>query len=73
MTAASDEKQSLTIEGRTIPAGIPTKVVEGVRASIPLGRAGTPQEAAAGVYLMCAPESDYVTGQVLLVDGGMAL
>lgn len=73
MTAASDEKQSLTIEGRTIPSGIPTKVVEGVRATIPLGRAGTADEAAGGVYLLCAPESDYITGQVLMVDGGMAL
>ncbi|MFZ2101308.1 MAG: SDR family oxidoreductase [Oricola sp.] len=73
MTAASDEKTSLTIEGKTIPAGIPTKVIEGVKASIPLGRGGTPEEAAGGVYLFCSPESDYVTGQVLMVDGGMAL
>ena len=37
----------------------------------PLGRGGTPEEAAVAVYLFCSPESGYVTGQVLEVDGGM--
>lgn len=39
---------------------------------IPLGRIGTPEEAAGAVYLMCAPESDYITGQVLVCSGGLA-
>ncbi|MCI5076642.1 SDR family oxidoreductase [Oricola sp.] len=73
MTAVSDEKRSVTVDGNTVTVGIPSKVIEGVKASIPLGRAGTPDEAANGVYLFCAPESDYITGQVMLVDGGMAL
>lgn len=73
MTAVSDEKKSVTVDGNTVTVGIPSKVIEGVKASIPLGRAGTPDEAANGVYLFCAPESDYITGQVMLVDGGMAL
>lgn len=73
MTAASDEKQVMTVDGNTVGMGIPTKIVEGVRASIPLGRAGTPEEAANGVYLFCTPEADYITGQVVTVDGGMAI
>ena len=37
---------------------------------IPLGRAGTPEEAAGAVYLFCLPESDYISGQVLVCSGG---
>jgi 3-oxoacyl-[acyl-carrier protein] reductase len=35
-----------------------------------LGRGGTPEEAAGAVYLLCIPESNYITGQLLLCDGG---
>lgn len=38
---------------------------------IPLGRLGTAQEAADGVYLFCTPESNYITGQVITVGGGI--
>ena len=38
--------------------------------SIPLGRGGTPEEAAGAVYLFCIPESNYVSGQVLVCGGG---
>ena len=38
---------------------------------IPLGRLGTPEEAAGGVYLFCIPESDYISGQVITVGGGI--
>jgi 3-oxoacyl-[acyl-carrier protein] reductase len=37
---------------------------------IPLGRGGTPEEAAGAVYLMCIPESDYISGEVVLASGG---
>lgn len=40
-------------------------------AAVPLGRGGTPEEAAGAVALLCYPESDYITGQVLLCDGGL--
>ena len=39
--------------------------------SIPLGRGGTPDEAAGAVYLFCIPESDYVSGQTLMCSGGL--
>jgi 3-oxoacyl-[acyl-carrier protein] reductase len=38
---------------------------------IPLGRGGTPDEAAGAVYLFCIPESDYVRGQTLVCSGGL--
>ena len=40
---------------------------------IPLGRTGTSQEAAGAVFLLCLPESDYVSGQVLVCSGGLEI
>jgi 3-oxoacyl-[acyl-carrier protein] reductase len=39
--------------------------------AIPLGRLGTPEEAADGVYLVCSPESNSISGQVVTVGGGI--
>ena len=39
-------------------------------ANISLGRPGQVAEAAGAVYLLCLPEADYITGQVLICDGG---
>jgi 3-oxoacyl-[acyl-carrier protein] reductase len=39
--------------------------------AIPLGRLGTPEEAADGVYLFCTPESNYISGQVITVGGSI--
>ncbi|HTV71422.1 MAG TPA: SDR family oxidoreductase [Rhizobiaceae bacterium] len=71
LTAATETKDTLTIDGNDVKVGIPEKVVTSFRAMIPIGRAGTPEEAAGGVYLFCAPESNYVSGQVLIVGGGL--
>ena len=40
---------------------------------IPLGRAGTVEEAAGAVGLLCLPESDYISGQTLICAGGANL
>lgn len=40
---------------------------------IPMKRAGTPEDVANAVYFFCSPDSDYISGQVLNVDGGMLM
>ncbi|MBM4044752.1 MAG: glucose 1-dehydrogenase [Planctomycetes bacterium] len=40
---------------------------------IPLKRAGTPEDVAAAVAFLCSPDSDYITGQTLNVDGGFEM
>lgn len=73
LTEATDEKKQIEVEGASIAVGIPTKVARGMSAMIPLGRPGTPEEAADGVYLFCAPESNYVSGQIVIVGGGLSI
>lgn len=68
----SGEEQA-RIGAREIRMGIRPEVLADMRKSIPLGRAGTPHEAAGGVYLFCIPESNYITGQVLVVSGGFVM
>ncbi|MFE3825603.1 SDR family NAD(P)-dependent oxidoreductase [Streptomyces sp. NPDC059092] len=49
---------------------------EGLRAagsSIPAGRVGRPAEVAAAIRFLCAPEASYITGQQLVVDGGLTV
>ncbi|MFB3817562.1 MAG: SDR family NAD(P)-dependent oxidoreductase [Candidatus Methylomirabilales bacterium] len=43
----------------------------GVRALIPLGRTGTPEDLAGTAVYLASAASDYLTGQVIYVDGGM--
>jgi 3-oxoacyl-[acyl-carrier protein] reductase len=44
---------------------------EQIKAMVPAGRAGTPQEVAALVSFLCSPEAGYINGQVIGVNGGM--
>jgi 3-oxoacyl-[acyl-carrier protein] reductase len=61
---------SIDISGREIPVGVRPEVLQTAEKMIPLGRGGRPEEAAGSVYLFCIPESNYVTGQTLVVSGG---
>ncbi len=69
--AVGSEGTQIEVGGRPLPAGIPEGARRAIEMQIPFGRAGTPAEAAGAIYLFCIPESDYVSGQVLLVTGGL--
>ena len=51
----------------------PGRFMEDFIARIPLGRAGSPEDMASAVAFLCSPESDYITGQTLNVDGGFEM
>jgi 3-oxoacyl-[acyl-carrier protein] reductase len=68
--ATADGDASIDIDGRQIKVGVNPDLMARMEQSIPLRRAGTPAEAAGAVYLFCQPESDYVSGQVLVCSGG---
>ncbi|MFB9462830.1 SDR family NAD(P)-dependent oxidoreductase [Streptomyces cinereospinus] len=64
---------SIDIQGNRIKVGVNADLLSAMERMIPLGRAGTPAEAAGAVYLFCAPESDYVSGQTLVCGGGFIM
>lgn len=70
-TAGADA--SIDVEGRKIKVGVNPDLLKTMEATIPLGRGGTPAEAAGSVYLFCIPESNYVSGQVLICGGGFSM
>ncbi|MEA5038248.1 MAG: 3-oxoacyl-[acyl-carrier-protein] reductase [Clostridiaceae bacterium] len=45
----------------------------GLLSGIPLGRPGTPEDVAEAVAFLAGPGADYITGEVLRVDGGLAM
>jgi 3-oxoacyl-[acyl-carrier protein] reductase len=71
LTEATLGGATANIEGREIKVGVNPDLMEMMERSIPLGRGGTPEEAAGAVYLFCIPESDYVSGQTLMCTGGL--
>jgi 3-oxoacyl-[acyl-carrier protein] reductase len=70
LTDPKGERNVAEISGQRVQLGIPEPVRQAVIMLTPLGRAGTPAEAAGGVFYLCSPWSNYVTGQVLNVTGG---
>lgn len=70
LTQAPAGAGQISVEGKEIKVGVNPEVMKQMEAGIPLGRGGTPEEAAGAVYLFCIPESNYVSGQVLVCSGG---
>ena len=52
---------------------IPQEQKEAYLKAVPLGRFATPQEVADAVCTLCRPELSYLTGQTLILDGGLSL
>ena len=54
-------------------AKMPENVLDGMRAKVPVGRLGRPEEIAAAYLYLASDEAAYVNGAVLSVDGGMTV
>jgi 3-oxoacyl-[acyl-carrier protein] reductase len=70
LTAAKDKSRKADVDGHTVEIGIPDQMRQMAIQMIPLGRAGTAEEAAGPVLFLASPLADYVTGHVVLVTGG---
>jgi 3-oxoacyl-[acyl-carrier protein] reductase len=70
-TADAHAGATVKIEGRDIRVGVNPETLKMHAQRNPLGRGGTPEEAAGGVYLFCSPESNYITGQTIAVAGNL--
>jgi 3-oxoacyl-[acyl-carrier protein] reductase len=70
LTASKEESNTMEIGGEKVQLGIPDQLRGMAAMLIPLGRPGTPEEAAGGVFFLCSRWSDYVHGQTLNVTGG---
>jgi len=54
-------------------SAIDEKAAQELSASIPLARIGAPEEVALAVDFLVGPGGDYITGQTLVVDGGLSI
>ena len=70
LTEPTTEAKTIHIEGRELSVGVGPHIVQSFSQRCPLGRTGNVKESAGSIYLYCAPESDYITGQVISVSGG---
>jgi len=70
LTASKEDSNTMEVDGEKVQLGIPDQLRGMAAMLIPVGRPGTPQEAAGGVFFLCSPWSNYVHGQVLNVTGG---
>ena len=65
------DKPPVDVAGHQINFGVQPKMLEWAKTACPLGRLGTPEEAAGAVLFFCSPLSDYVSGEVLICGGGL--
>jgi 3-oxoacyl-[acyl-carrier protein] reductase len=68
----ADGDGTIDVAGREIKVGVNPNLLAAMEQMVPLGRGGTPAEAAGAVYLFCIPESDYVSAQTLVCGGGFS-
>src|SRR6201995_3572598 len=69
LTAEKEESNVMEIDGEKVQLGIPDQMRKMAPMLIPIGRPGLPTEAAGGVFLLCTPWANYITGQVLTISG----
>ncbi|WP_233151791.1 SDR family NAD(P)-dependent oxidoreductase [Pelomonas sp. KK5] len=73
LTQSRNESATVRVGGQEVAIGVNPELLRALAAQIPLGRAGSVEEAAGAVLMFCGAGSDYVSGQVLVCGGGMTL
>lgn len=73
LTAAKETAEKLQRDGEEVALGVPDAMRSMAPMLIPLGRPGTPEEAAGPMLFLASPLADYVSGHVLEVTGGRAI
>lgn len=69
--AYQDEIPRIDIQGHQVNVGLGEAQISQMKNMIPLGRAGKPEDGAGAVYLFCIPESDFVSGEIVVAGGGL--
>lgn len=67
------EVPQIEVGNRKLKVGLDAAQIELMKRLIPLGRVGTPAEAAGAVYLFCLPESDFISGEIVVAGGGLRM
>ena len=70
---SADGDSTIKVEEKEIKVGVNPDLLSQMERMIPLGRVGTPEEAAGAVYLFCAPESNFISGQHIICGGGFVI
>ncbi|MBI3119011.1 MAG: SDR family oxidoreductase [Candidatus Hydrogenedentes bacterium] len=73
LTQSKEANESIDVEGEQVALGIPSQLRDMIQLMIPLGRAGTVEEAAGALLLLASPYAAYINGHVLEVTGGMGI
>jgi 3-oxoacyl-[acyl-carrier protein] reductase len=73
LTADKDGGETIEREGKQIKLGVPETLIAGLTMLHPMGRSGTPAEAAGPMVFLASALSNYVNGEILEVTGGFSI
>lgn len=73
LTDAKEKGETIEVEGKEVALGIPDALRNFDQRGIPLGRAGTPEDAAGGIFFLASPLASYITGHCLELTGGAGI
>ena len=73
LTGVRGPAGSIEVGGRSIELGVPEERRQEIADRVALGRAGSADEVARVVHFLCSPASDYITGQVTSINGGLMM
>lgn len=73
LTQSRELGATIKAGGKELAIGVSPQMLQAIKSLCPLGRVGTPEEAASAILFLASPLSNYITGEVLRVSGGLSL